>query len=161
MAYLRGANGAEAHRVLGSWNTDIAGMIGACLGGLHALGNVAAAEPLRRHLPARLPWALAPPDPALSGRRAIVLSVFNGDREVASVPASLRREYRFSTLIHGDATRPASDRMGSPRAGSSSSQCRQHSLLDLRMVGRRKRLSPQQLFAVDVEDEAHQISSRP
>ena len=103
MGYLRGANGAEAHRVLGSWNTDIAGMIGACLGGLHALGNVAAAEPLRRHLPARLPWALAPPDPALSGRRAIVLSVFNADREVASVLASLRREYRFSTLIHGDA----------------------------------------------------------
>jgi hypothetical protein len=103
MEYLRGVNGTEAHKVLGSWNTDVAGMIGACLGGLHALGNIAAAGSLQRHLPARLPWVLAPPDPTMSGRRAIILSVFNADREVVSVLESLRLDYRFSTLIHGDA----------------------------------------------------------
>src|ERR1700760_2472134 len=59
MEYLRGANGAEAHQVLGPWNAKVAGMIGTCLGGLHALGSAAAVGPLRRNLPMRLPWALA------------------------------------------------------------------------------------------------------
>jgi aminoglycoside phosphotransferase (APT) family kinase protein len=103
MEYLRAANGAEAHQVLGLWNTEVAGMIGACLGRLHALGGAAATGPRRRHQPVRRPRAVAPPDPTQLGRRAVVLSVFNADREVAAVLASLRREYQFSTLIHGDA----------------------------------------------------------
>jgi len=101
MEYLRGANGAEAHQVLGEWNAEVAGMIGACLGRLHALGRASSIGALRRHLPEQMPWALAPPGQA--GRRAAVLSVFNNDREVAAVLGPLRREYRFSALIHGDA----------------------------------------------------------
>jgi 5-methylthioribose kinase len=37
MEYLRGVNGAEAHLVLGQWDAEVAGKIGACLGRLHAL----------------------------------------------------------------------------------------------------------------------------
>jgi hypothetical protein len=101
MEYLRGVNGAEAHLVLGQWDAEVAGMIGACLGRLHALWRAAYLG--RRHLPRQLPWALAPPDPAQTGSRAAVLRVFNADPEAAPVLASLRREYRFNTLIHGDA----------------------------------------------------------
>ena len=75
MGYLRGANGAEAHRVLGSWNTDSCGHDRrlswqvARPGERSGRGTVGGATYRRR-----LPWALAPPDPALSGRRAVVLS---------------------------------------------------------------------------------------
>ena len=100
--YLRAVNGAEALEALGSWDAELAVMIGACLGRLHALTwGATPIGPLRRHLPEQMPWALAPPGQA--GRRAAVLSVFNNDREVAAVLGPLRREYRFSALIHGDA----------------------------------------------------------
>jgi Phosphotransferase enzyme family len=101
MEYLRGVNGAEAHQVVGPWDAEVAGMIGACLGTLHAFWRAAYLG--RRHLPQQLPWVLALPDPAQRGGRAAVLSVFNADREAAVVLMSLRRKYRFSTLIHGDA----------------------------------------------------------
>ena len=101
MEYLRGANGAEAHQVLGPWDAEVAAMIGACLGRLHALWRAAYLG--RRHLPKERPWALASPDPAQTGGRAPLIREFNADRETAGVLESLRRNYRFNTLIHGDA----------------------------------------------------------
>ena len=62
MEYLRGVNGAEAHLVLGQWDTEVAGKIGACLG----LTGPATGVPLAKEIGTRksTPWSLASTAPS-------------------------------------------------------------------------------------------------